>query len=355
MSLNDKQLLSIAHYIREQLRRLNWFQFADMQQRISMVVTGLDQLQKIQSGLGLCKMQKWNLSANKLTQRILHVVRDLPYPIAELERAVVECNSSIPALRTIFEELRQLQAEFGRTTYNAEERTLSVFTDPIELEGYYLGDFEIRLALTGLSQLRDIEPYRVLALDPHPAAGNDAVTHPHVSDERVCLGDAMAPVKKALISGRVCDACHLIKAVLKTYNSSSPYIALDQWEGINCYDCGYITHEEEMFYCQACEQDVCDECVSCCKCCETTYCQGCLRDCPACEERCCETCLQSCRECGEVACLNCLDDELCLTCKDEKEDNDEEEITTTECERESMAATNPAVLPDRLGQATLLP
>jgi hypothetical protein len=358
MSLNDRQLIVIAQYIREQLQRLNWYRFAEVQQRISTVIAGLDQLRHTYSTCEICRIQKWDLSANKLTQRILRVVRDLPHPTAELERIATDSTQPLPSLRTIFEELRQLQEEFGKIAYNTDLRTLSVCTDPVELEGCYLGEFEICLVLAELSQLQDVEPYRVIALDPHPAAGNDSVTHPHVSDEHVCLGDAMVPVKRALMTGRICDACHLIKAVLETYNPSSPYISLDQWEGVSCYDCGYITHEEEMFYCQACEHDVCDECVGCCKCCETTYCQSCLRDCPDCEERCCETCLQSCRECGEAACLNCLDDQLCLTCKDEMENNDEEETEeneTTECDRESLGNTGAAVLPDSLGQATLLP
>ena len=358
MFLHNKKLICVAQYIREQLQLLNWYRFEDLQKRLSGVISGLDQLRKDHSAVSLCKTQRWTLSANKLTQRILRVVRELPYPVAELERATVDKTTAIPSLREMFEDLCQLENEFGRISYNAEGRTLSVFTDPIELEDRYLGDFEIRLLLTDLLNIQDMEPYRVIALDPHPAGGNEIVTHPHVSDEHVCLGDATTTVKKALATGRICDACQLIKAVLETYNPSSPYVSLDQWEGISCHDCGYITNEGEMLYCQACEHDICDECIGCCLCCDTTCCQDCLCDCPECEERCCESCLRSCRECGEVACLNCLDDELCLTCKDEMENNDEEETDeskTTENQRESLGNTGVAVLPDSLGQTTLLP
>ena len=63
----------------------------------------------------------------------------------------------------------------------------------------------------------------MIALDPHPAALNDAVTHPHVSDERLCTGDAGAAIQAALAAGRVFDFFTLVRSVLVTYNPESPY------------------------------------------------------------------------------------------------------------------------------------
>ncbi len=77
-----------------------------------------------------------------------------------------------------------------------------------------------------------MEPYRVIALDPHPAAGNEMVTHPHVSDEHVCLGDATIAVKQALATGRVCDACHLIplqaRKAISEYLEVRPPVSTDK-------------------------------------------------------------------------------------------------------------------------------
>jgi hypothetical protein len=42
-------------------------------------------------------------------------------------------------------------------------------------------------------------------MDPHPSSRNNEVTHPHVSGERLCAGDAGAAIEAAIASGRICD------------------------------------------------------------------------------------------------------------------------------------------------------
>ncbi len=61
----------------------------------------------------------------------------------------------------------------------------------------HLGDFEIQLHVPSLAEMRYNSIFRIVALDPHPAASNDCVTHPHVSDERLCPGDAGAAINMA--------------------------------------------------------------------------------------------------------------------------------------------------------------
>ena len=237
---------------------------------------------------------------------------------------IFNVGSELPLLRQVVEELAQLQREFCRIEYDLQEQTVSVFTDPIELEGIFLGDFEIRLEIKKLPQLQDSSAFRIVALDPHPAATNESVTHPHVSEEYLCAGDANAALAQALANGRICDAFLLVKSVLETYNPSSPYVSLDDWHGISCYDCGYITGEENSFYCEACDQSFCDECFSYCRSCRTSLCQGCLSECPVCEEQVCEGCMSSCSECNETMCVLCLEDGTCSSCKEEMEADDEE-------------------------------
>ena len=108
MSMSDKQLMFIAQYIHEQLQRLHWIRFAEVQQRISTAVAGLDHLRHIYSICEICRTQEWELSASKLTQRILRVVRDIPHPLTQLERIAADNLQPLPSLRSIFEEVRQL-------------------------------------------------------------------------------------------------------------------------------------------------------------------------------------------------------------------------------------------------------
>jgi len=230
-----------------------------------------------------------------------------------------------PSLRNIFEELAQLHNEFGRIDCNLQEKTVSVFTDPIELDSTFLGDFEIRLEIEKLAQLRDSSAFRIIALDPHPAATNENVTHPHVSEEYLCAGDAGVALLQALATGRICDAFLLVKSVLETYNPSSPYVSLDDWNGISCYECGYVTDEENSFYCESCDNTFCDECFSYCRSCDTSLCKGCLSECPVCEEPVCESCMSSCNECDETMCISCLEDGICSSCKEEMEAENEKE------------------------------
>ena len=126
---------------------------------------------------------------------------------------------------------------------------------------------------------------------------------------------------------RVCDAFLLVRSVLETYNSSSPYVSLDNWEGIACYDCGYTVPEEEIYYCEHCDREFCSECFGYCSHCETSLCRGCLTTCPECEQDRCENCMATCQACGESICIGCLQEELCPACTQESEDlQDEIEI-----------------------------
>ena len=325
-----KQMIKIAQKIREQLHSLQNHRRCEVHRLLCVVCTNLDQLQTIRKTLEQCAYRGWNDAATRLTSKLENKLRDLPYATEQALQTIVNVRNQLPSLRQVVEELAPLQAEFGRTEYNLQERTVSVFTDPIELDGTFLGDFEIRLEIKKLAQLQDSSAFRLVALDPHPAATNDSVTHPHVSEEYLCAGDASTALIQALASGRICDAFLLVKSVLETYNPSSPYVSLDDWNGISCYDCGYITHEENSFYCEACDNGFCDECFSYCHSCNTSLCRGCLSECAVCEEPVCEGCMSACSECDETMCVSCLEDGICSSCKEETEVDDEKENIESE-------------------------
>ena len=325
-----KRMIKIALMIQEQLHLLQGYRLREAQRLIHVVSTNLEKLQTGQGHLERCAHRSWYGAAARLTSQMENSLRDLPYSVEQALQMIFNIKRQQPSLRHLFEEMAQLQDEFGRIGCNLQERTVSVFTDSIELEGIYLGDFEIRLEISKLGQLRDSSAFRIIAMDPHPATTNDSVTHPHVSEEYLCAGDASVTLVQALASGRICDAFLLVKSVLENYNPLSPYVSLDSWHGCPCYDCGYITDEENTFYCEACDNSFCDECFSYCRSCDTSLCRGCLAECPVCEEPACESCMSACSECEEAMCISCLVDGTCSTCKEEKETDDEKETIESE-------------------------
>jgi len=332
MELTDKQLIKIADSIRQQLQLYRIQQYSDLRSLIYNVSFPQGHLETIRQALDKCNYKNWLSAAKKLTLRAQKTLCNLPHAISQLEHALHSLDTEIPATREVYEELKQIRDEFGRLEYDQSENTLSVFTDPIELEDIFLGDFQIQLQISQLSAMKNNNFLKIIALDAHPAACNDAVTHPHVSDEYLCAGDAVASIQTALTNGRICDVFTLVRSVLETYNPLSPYVSLNEWHGISCYECGYIASEEESFYCEECDRVFCDECTSYCRCCDTSMCVACLASCPVCDKLYCESCLQSCQGCEETMCESCLEDGLCSSCKEESEVQDEKETIETECE-----------------------
>ncbi len=107
--------------------------------------------------------------------------------------------------------------EFDQVTINLRERTLSVTTEPIDLEGLELGPFSILLDWNRLSEHGS---YRIVAEYPNPAHSNEEVTHPHVHDERLCEGGGHLAIRQSLQEGRLLDFFILVRQVLRTYNQA---------------------------------------------------------------------------------------------------------------------------------------
>ncbi len=252
-----------------------------------------------------------------------------------IERAIRATKTQAPSLRDVYEELVQAGEECEGLRYSVKDRSLAVRTEPIELEGVYLGEFEIQLHIPSLSEMRYNSMYSIVALDPHPAGSNQCVTHPHVSDEKLCAGDAVAAIQQALVNGRICDFFHLVQAVLTTYNPGSPYVKLEEWDGMPCYDCGYAMASDDSCFCQACENDYCEECISYCRQCEDSYCPGCMEDCSVCGDPTCAACMTDCPNCGERLCHSCLEDNQC-PCIEEMEVENESEENATVSEKEQV-------------------
>jgi hypothetical protein len=327
MELTQRKLIRLAEKIHSQLRLLQGSRHREVMRQTASLMENLEQLRRTSNLLAVCVGRNWNAAAEQITDRLEQSLRDVPYHAGEVQRMLEASKPKLPAIRDIMAELEQAQEEFDNLQHVEDGDLLVVTTESIELEGYYLGEFEIRLQIGSLSEFkRHSAIYRIVAIDPHPAACNEAVTHPHVSDEHMCEGDASAAIEAALTNGRVCDFFQLVTAVLTNYNPNSPYVALSDWEGRPCYDCGYTMGGDEIHWCSSCEEDFCDECTSYCRRCDETTCRACLEECSVCGDLVCPSCKTKCPECGRSLCKTCQEEEQCPCLKepqDSKENEDE--------------------------------
>jgi hypothetical protein len=256
----------------------------------------------------------------------------------------------LPKLADIFADLLQIEDEFGELGFGCNAKTVSVITDPVILDGLALGTFEVRLLVDQIGKLYTKSPYEVIALEPNPAATDSNVTHPHVSGEKVCEGDGHVAINKAIEEGRLCDFFVMVTKILQTYNPDSPYVSLDDWQGISCYDCGCTVSGDDCYYCEYCDRDYCSQCSTYCQRCDTTVCLGCAYGCPACNEPVCRDCTATCKECDETFCKDCLTEKgICKDCEEQRRDNQNEE----QKEESTEPKPSPAIQPDSMGQAAV--
>jgi len=278
----------------------------------------------------------WLIGADDIRSKISRNINDFSYHLQRFKEFINADETSLPNFSDIYAELLQMEQEFGDVKFDLEGKFLSVTTDPITLEGIPLGPFEVSLPINRISKLYSDSPYRVIALKPNPASCNESVTHPHVSDEMLCEGEGHVAIRIALEQGRICDFFTMIVNILQTYNPSSPHVALDEWDGISCYDCGCTVDKENAYYCSSCERDFCECCTSYCHSCDETICLGCGTECPDCGELVCESCLIECSQCGSRLCRCCAEEgDLCSECRDIAEDNENVEQTKTDNEKEN--------------------
>jgi hypothetical protein len=262
------------------------------------------------------------------------------------------------SLRELLDDLRQLGDEFEEVTIDLEGSRLIAATSPIELEGVALGPFAIELHLGRLADRRDASCFDCVALKPNPASTNGSVTHPHVQDQQLCAGEASAPIAAALGQGRVLDAFCLVRSVLQTYNPASPYVALDEWDGVTCGDCGYTSSRENSSWCEHCDRECCDECMSACDACDGSCCRGCLERDEQSDTDLCPACRTECSECGRVVASDDVERAtgLCPQCRQQQEDPEEdpeqEEQAHAEPDSSNRGESDPATRPGPASGAT---
>ena len=355
MSQQRRLWLRLAADIREQMLAYHRKRRQFIEQQLALLADDMARLETLRRKLNVCELRNWQFAANKLMVMGEAVLNDVPHHVAGAREAFASRKIRVPSVREIYESLLQTEDEFGCLEYRRERKLLVVATEPIELEGVYLGPFEIQLHIPSLTDMRYSSMYYVVALEPRPAASNEGVTHPHVSDEQLCAGDAAAALHTALASGRICDFFTLVKAVLGAYNPDSPFVSLDKWFGVSCYDCGSVVDDDEAMWCRVCEHDHCPDCASYCHKCDETTCLACLKECAACDESTCRNCIETCPVCEEPVCHSCLttcpdcERRLCTICledeqcpcveeREESEDDQDQDRTDRQEERVEQAA-----------------
>ena len=292
----------------------------------------------------------WQLAAQRLRHDLQGNLRSLQADLIEFDCGLEpqqseRCQTSV---RDIHADLITLREEFDTVAFDQRRRTISVTTEPIELDGVYLGPFEIHLDWSNLTD-GHLNNYRVIAMDAHAAATNDSVTHPHVDGETVCEGEGRQPIRHALEQGRLLDFFVIVANLLRTYNSDSPYVSLSDWYGVECSDCGTTVCDDERWTCEKCETTVCGECYFNCPGCDSIFCNECVTCCKGCDENHCGGCLTPCSHCLTELCQGCLNDnERCSDCHDQE--------TEETIEEPDFGADSDTVAPlhaDRVGQAAV--
>ena len=203
---------------------------------------------------------------------VLKLERKLKSGVAQLIQQLTtlhgELSSDVPqqqisSVRELYAELLALEEEFGEVQLDLRAQTISVITEPIELEAVYLGSFEICLNYGNLNTDGSLH-YRVIARDPNPAITNDSVTHPHVQSEVVCEGDGRLTIRRSLEQGRLFDFFTMVASLLRTYNPDSPYVELSDWHSVECTECADVITANAQTRCEKCEITLCTECAQDC-------------------------------------------------------------------------------------------
>jgi len=294
--------------------------------------------------------KNWFRAAEKIKTRVNRNLSDFSYKLQQFKNLADSDETKLPKPAVIFADLMQIEDEFGELNFDLKAKTVSITTDPIALDDISFGSFEIRLSINEMSKLYTDSPYKVIALEPNPAGSDSCVTHPHVSSEKVCEGDGHVAIRKAIEQGRLCDFFTMVINILQTYNPDSPYMSLDSWEGISCYDCGYTVSDDECYYCEDCERDYCSQCSTYCRFCDTTICLGCSFECPDCEQPVCNGCTVTCTECEGTICKDCVNENgICKQCEEQRKENSDEEQESEPKKPE----TRVAVQPNSMGQVTV--
>lgn len=316
MNKDDRRLIKFACKIHDRLRTR-----AGPLDEKQIPIDAWNNVERLQRMMHKARERDWALAENRVRKRLSESLDKLQHELVVTRNSLDVVRRLVASVSEIYADLMALHDEFEDVAIDLQQETVSVTTPSIVLEGVYLGPFEIVLEGLG-DRAEHTLHYRVVTLDPHPAASNDAVTHPHVQDETVCEGDGRHAIRIALEQGRFLDLFLVVANLLETYNDGSPYIPLSEWHGIPCHDCGATMLDDEWWTCEKCDARICEHCYVTCSDCGSSFCGNCTTVCDSCDDRFCDSCLTVCTNCLNPNCQHCLDElERCSDCHESEEEN----------------------------------
>ena len=344
MSTYHKPFLRAASVICQELTGA-----AGARRALSLPAAQWRNLVELAHSIKLARSRGWLHATRRRQEQLLaemsYLQQSFTWLMDQLREAIPE--KIVPAAGDVYRDLVSLEEQFTDVQCDLEDHVVAVTTEPVVLDGIDLGRFQIRL---DWQELEQSQPYKVVALDPHPAESNASVTHPHVSEEILCEGDGRQALRAALAGGRLLDFFTIVDRLLCTYAPGRAYVELDHWDGLACRDCGSIVSAEDRWCCDRCEEVICADCSSSCPHCDRTCCSGCSSSCPLCDESSCASCLERCVICRCMVCPDCLsiDPNQCVQCHEElHEERHQDRRQSADEEPE------PAVHPAGLGETTV--
>lgn len=309
MNPNELELRCAARELRDQLVR------KARRQSLPMFPPGWKAIERLARQYQMAIDRGWHRAARNVALLLVGHLDYLRPRMDELNQSAQRlANMQFRTVHSIYEELTDLAIEFDEFRWDRKTEELIVTTAPITLEEIPLGSFEIRLCPDHPS---GEPPYRIVAVEPNPAASNSSIVHPHVDDGVLCEGDGHEAVRRALKDGRLFDFFTVVRQILCTHHAGSAYVSLDEWAAMPCRDCGDLVLESDEQVCEACGKTVCGGCSRCCQCCDQGFCSGCVQTCPECDQTICSSCMETCDRCGQEICPVCRVGSLCEACKSE--------------------------------------
>jgi hypothetical protein len=293
-------------------------------------------IQRLRRHIDLARRHGWHRAASRLNEDLANMLDNCRHELENTLRALKSRSTERPASSAsdIYRDILALRDEFEELEIELDKHEISVTTDRIVLEDLNFGPFQIRLDWHSLGSTH---AYRVVALDPHPAAKSDDVTHPHVQDEQLCEGEGRSAIRAALAECRLHDFFLLVCQLLHTYGRGSAYVELENWNGVPCDECGDSLNEDDRYYCHRCDATLCSSCSASCQGCGESHCSGCLSPCAACGYEYCSSCLATCPECHKRFCEDCCEEGLCLSCHQEQHNEEHEHDSSENARNEPVA------------------
>ena len=304
MTLSEKQLLEVALSIRERHFRLLREQ---MRETRDDLLAARRSRQRRAHLLRLARTHRLASCLKKLRPRGMTLEADCRHPFIIYENRAtrgwlmilkercrdqtsqwrrLKAESADPILanlKTLLEETELLSEHPLQVRWTLRE---------IELEGVWIGDIEVTI---------NLEEFHVhawnLSFDSDTKGGYQ---HPHVaSDGHICWNGYDEDAHAYHASGDFLALKDMIENMLRTYNSQSPYISLEDWQedGETCGECGDRWPADDMAYSESFGESLCPNCRSWCERCD---------DCVPYQHY--STEMEACKRCVEQ------DSEVCALC-----------------------------------------